>query len=180
MGEQNLFLQAIALTKKTAMSSMVLKPKLLLDCSLSMGIKSWRRERCQDNSAWGFSGSNSACCCCLQEKRAHFLMIHTIALLSAVYLDLEFISSRAKLCKAQAENRLHVGKAHFQYAICINAWLCDTSFVSVPLLVSNRYANRDSHLQDERKTCKPEGLLFPCCNVTLCCLLHLSQTQGWV
>lgn len=40
MGEQNLFLQAIALTKKIAMSSMVLKPQLLLDCSLSMGIKS--------------------------------------------------------------------------------------------------------------------------------------------
>lgn len=39
-GEQNLFFQAIALTKKIAMSSMVLKPELLLDCSLSMGIKS--------------------------------------------------------------------------------------------------------------------------------------------
>lgn len=39
------------------------------------------------------------CCCCLQVKRAHFLMIHTIALLSAVHLDLEFISSSAKLGK---------------------------------------------------------------------------------
>lgn len=107
-------------------------------------------------------------------------MIHTIALLSAVYLDLEFISSPAKLCKAQAENRLHVRKAHFQYAICINASLCDTAFVSVPLLVSNRYANRDSHLQDERKTHTPEGLLLFCCNITLSCLLHLSGTQGWV
>lgn len=64
-------------------------------------------------------------------KGAHFLMIHTIALLAAVYLDLEFISSPAKLCQAQAKNRLHVGKAHFQYAICINALLRDTS---VPLL----------------------------------------------
>lgn len=79
-------------------------------------------------------------------------MIHTIASPSAVYLDLEFISSPAKLCKAQAENRLHVGKAHFQYAICSNASLRDTTFVSVPLLVSNRYAKRESHLQDERKT----------------------------
>lgn len=77
-------------------------------------------------------------------------MIHTIALLSALYL--EFISSLAKLCKAQAENRLHVGKAHFQYAICVNDLLCDTSFVSAPSLVSNRYAKRESNLQHERLT----------------------------
>lgn len=40
MSGQNLFSLAIALTKKFAMSSVVLKPELLLDCSLSMGIRS--------------------------------------------------------------------------------------------------------------------------------------------
>lgn len=85
------------------------------------------------------------CCRCLQGKRrAHFLMIHTIASLSAVYLDLEFICSPAKLCKAQADNRLHVGKGHFQCALCLNALLRDTSYVFVPCLVSDRYAKRKS------------------------------------
>lgn len=68
---------------------------------------------------------------------------HNSFTLCSVYLDLEFISSPAKLCKAQVDNRLHVGKAHFQYAICLNALLCDTSFVSAPLFESNRYAERE-------------------------------------
>lgn len=50
-------------------------------------------------------------------KGTHFLMIHTIAFLSAVYLDLEFISSPAKLCKAQEKNRFHVEKTH-TFSIC--------------------------------------------------------------
>ena len=62
-----------------------------------------------------------------RRKGTHFLMMHTHY--SAVYLDLEFISSPAKLCKAQTDNRLHVTKAHFQYAIFLNALLCDISFV---------------------------------------------------
>lgn len=68
----------------------------------------------------------------LRRIGAHFLMIHT--LLSAVHLDLEFISSPAKLCKAQTDNRLHVVKAHFQYGIFSNACflLC-----YLPLLVTN-------------------------------------------
>lgn len=68
----------------------------------------------------------------LRRIGAHSLMIHT--LLSAVYLDLEFISSPAKLCKAQTDNRLHVVKAHFQYGIFSNACflLC-----YLPLLVTN-------------------------------------------
>lgn len=68
----------------------------------------------------------------LRRIGAHFLMIPT--LLSAVYLDLEFISSPAKLCKAQTDNRLHVVKAHFQYGIFSNACflLC-----YLPLLVTN-------------------------------------------
>lgn len=136
------------------MSSMVFKPKLLLDCSLSMGIKSWRRERCQDNSAWGFSGSDLLLL--PSGKGPRFLMIHTIALLSAVYLDLEFISSPAKLCKALANNRFHVGKAHFQYGICLNALLCNTSFVSMPLLMFNRYSKGTHTLRTEEKH-KNEG-----------------------
>lgn len=149
MEELNRFFQAIALTKKIAMSSMVFKPKLLLDCSLSMGIKSWRRERCQDNSAWGFSGSDLLLL--PSGKGPRFLMMHTIALLSAVYLDLEFISSPAKPCKALADNRFHVGKAHFQYGICLNALLCNTSFVSVPLLMFNRYAKGTHTLRMDEK-----------------------------
>lgn len=72
----------------------------------------------------------------LRRIGAHFLMMHT--LLSAVYLDLEFISSPAKLCKAQADNRLHVAKAHFQYGIFLNA--CSVTFLlcCLPLLVTNR------------------------------------------
>lgn len=33
-------------------------------------------------------------------KESHLLMMHTIAVFSAVYLDLEFISTSAKLSKA--------------------------------------------------------------------------------
>lgn len=84
---------------------------------------------------------------------------HNSFTLCSVYLDLEFISSPAKLWKAQADNRLHVGKAHFQYAICLNALLCDTSFVSVPLLVSNRYAKGT---RGWTKKHKHEGLFRMC------------------
>lgn len=82
------------------MSSMVLKPQLLLDCSLSMSIKAQEESDAKTILPGDFlvriqpAAVPSA-------RGAHFLMIHTIALPSAVYLDQEFISSqlsRVKLC----------------------------------------------------------------------------------
>lgn len=112
------------------MSSMVLKPKLLLDCSLSMGIKKLKERAMPRQFCLGIFWFRFAAIAF--RKRSMFSNdTHNSFTLCSVYLDLEFISSPAKLWKAQADNRLHVGKAHFQYAICLNALLCDTSFVSV-------------------------------------------------
>lgn len=94
-------------------------------------------------------------------------MIHTIASLSAVYLDLEFISSPAKLCKALADNRLHDGKAHFQYAICSKALLCDC--ICLCTLAPIHQVSKKRLRVEHTETCFAD-LLFSHCDMRPRCI----------
>lgn len=62
-------------------------------------------------------------------REAHFLMIHTKAVFAAVYLDLEFISSPAKLSKALYRIGFTLEKARCQNVICTNGMPCYTHIV---------------------------------------------------
>jgi len=115
---KNFFLKGICFYKrKTWMAPMVFKPKLLSDCSLSMRgykkekeKKSWRRARCQDNSARGTFWFQICLADVAFRKKDHvYLMTQHNSFYSALYPDPEFISSPAKPSQALYRTRLHVG-----------------------------------------------------------------------
>lgn len=95
--EKNLFLKAIASTKKIAMSFMVLKPQLMLDCSLSKGDK-MLKERAMPRPFCRGIFCLKLSSLLLPSGRGSTFSNETQWLYSlcSVYQDLEFISSPAK------------------------------------------------------------------------------------